>query len=66
MKIGFERQENGKTCPQVTSCTCSVRNGEKVHEKSGFDHNLIKILSILDEKNSVNTDFSRRSSLEWF
>ena len=66
MKIEFERQKNQKTCPQVTSCTCNARNGGKVHEKSGFAHNSIKILSILDEKNSVNTDFSRRSSLEWF
>ena len=66
MEFGFEREKNRKTCPQVTSCTCSVRNGEKVHEKTGFDHNLIKILSILDEKNSVNTDFSRASSLEFF
>ena len=50
MKIRFERQKNKKTCPQVTSCTCYARNGGKVHEKSGFAHNSIKILSILDEK----------------
>ena len=69
MKTGFERQKNGKTVAQVTSCTCNamtrkqmLENSEKEYEKSKINHNFNKILSIFNIKNSVNTDFSKASS----
>ena len=54
-----ERQKNGKTVGQVTSCTCNaiaMKILKKVHEQTDLIMTLNKIFAILDKK-SVNNDF---------